>query len=484
VPIQIDDVITSIEVELEAAIKMRDKAAAEVKYILKAATDQGRRTLSADEDGRVNDLFTARERAKNDIVGIEAKLRQARQAKADELETAELQREQHDSGAPRPATDRRVASVSIGHEERTYRADTDRKGAQFLRDVSRAFLFNDAESQMRLSRHMAEERVERAVYLQGMQERAAGDSTTSNWAGLTVPQYLTDMYAPATAALRPFADICNHHDLPANGMTVNISQVTTATSVALQTTELTAVSATSIDDTLLTENVQTASGQATLSRQAIDRGTGIEEVTMQDLFRRYATTLDSTLVTQSVTGLQALATLVTFTSGSPTAALLYPKILGAASGVEAALLAQATPTHAIMHSRRWYWLASQLGSTWPLINALGPQYPYQGGVVDPSSSYSKGIRGQLPIGLDVVVDNNIATNLGVGTNQDQVYVVPRDECHLWEDPNAPVYIRAEQPKAANLGVLLVLYGYFAYTFRRYANAIQAVDGTGMTTPAF
>jgi len=205
---------------------------------------------------------------------------------------------------------------------------------------------------------------------------------------------------------------------------------------------------------------------------------------MQDLFRRYATTLDSTLVTQSVTGLQALATLVTFTSGSPTAALLYPKILGAASGVEAALLAQATPTHAIMHSRRWYWLASQLGSTWPLINALGPQYPYQGGVVDPSSSYSKGIRGQLPIGLDVVVDNNIATNLGVGTNQDQVYVVPRDECHLWEDPNAPVYIRAEQPKAANLGVLLVLYGYFAYTFRRYANAIQAVDGTGMTTPAF
>src|SRR5258708_23910959 len=90
VPIMIDDVITSIEVELEAAIKMRDKAAAEVKYILKAATDQGRRTLSADEDGRFNDLFTARERAKNAIVGIDAKLRQARHARAPDLDTARL----------------------------------------------------------------------------------------------------------------------------------------------------------------------------------------------------------------------------------------------------------------------------------------------------------------------------------------------------------------------------------------------------------
>src|SRR5262249_61574264 len=91
-------------------------------------------------------------------------------------------------------------------------------------------------------------------------------------------------------------------------------------------------------------------------RRAMSRGPGSGEPPMQALFRRYATTLDSTLVTQAVTGLQALAVLVTFTSASPTAALLYPKILGAAAGVEAALLAQATPSHAIMHSRRWYWL--------------------------------------------------------------------------------------------------------------------------------
>jgi hypothetical protein len=483
VAILIDDLITSIEVELEAAERTASKAANEVKFILKRASDEGRANLAADEDVRVQDLFAARDRAKADIKGIQAKLESARKAKAEEVEEREAAREVHETGVPRPRTNRQQATVTVGRNERTYRPDTDRKGTQFLRDVSRAFIFNDAEAQFRLSQHMQEERVERGAQ---MMERAAGDSTTANWAGLTVPQYLTDMYAPAVAALRPFADICNHHDLPASGMTVNISQVTTASSVALQATEIPAggVSATSIDDTLLTENVQTAAGQVTLSRQAIDRGTGIEEVTMQDLYRRYATTLDNTLITQATTGLQALSTLITFTS-PVTAAGMYPKILGAAAGVEAALLAQATPSHAVMHSRRWYWLASQLGSTWPLINSFGPQdLPQQGGLMNPDSSYSRGVRGLLPSGLKVVVDNNIATNLGVGTNQDQAYVVAADECHLWESPDAPVYIRAEQPKAASLGVLLVLYGYFAYTFRRYANAVQAVDGAGMVTPAF
>jgi hypothetical protein len=36
-----------------------------------------------------------------------------------------------------------------------------------------------------------------------------------------------------------------------------------------------------------------------------------------------------------------------------------------------------------------------------------------------------------------------------------------------------VFIRAEQPAAASLGVLLVVYGYFAYTFARYANSRAA-----------
>jgi hypothetical protein len=471
----IDDLIASMEVEKEAAEKRYSKTLKETELILAKAQQEGRSHLTEEEGTRIEELKGLREQAKGDIEGAKRKLADANEVKAEEMERDERSREIEPTKASARAGGR-TASVQVGSEERTYRPDTDRKGKQFLMDVSRQFLFQDVEASSRLARHMQEERVERAEYMQ----RAVG---TGAFAGLTVPQYLTDMYAPATAALRPFADVCNKHELPADGMSVNISRITTASAAALQASENAAVQNTDMDDTLLTVNVQTAAGQQTVSRQAIDRGTGIEDVTMQDLFNRVATLLDSTLINQATNGLTNVATSTAYTDASPTGAELYPKILGAAAGVEAALLAMGRPSHAVMHSRRWYWLSSQMSSTWPLINWSG--IPVQAaGTANSSSMYASGPRGVLPCGLEVIVDNNVATNLGAGTNEDEIYVVPASECHLWEDPNAPLFIRAEQPAAASLGVLLVAYSYFAYTFGRYSNGMQKVNGTGNITPAF
>jgi hypothetical protein len=470
----IDELIASIEVELEAAHKRRDKAIAEAKAILSLASQEGRANLTAEEDERVAQLFVARDGAKADADGIQRKLANATKIKAEELENHRAAQE----STPTPNANRMPAYdqvARVGQEERTYHRGNDRKGGAFIRDLTRNFLYNDVQAGTRLARHMAEERVERAQYL----ERAVG---TGAFAGLTVPQYLTDMYAPATAALRPFADICNKHDLPPDGMTVNISRITTASGVALQSAENAAVQETNLDDTLLTENVQTAAGQQTISRQAIDRGTGVEDVVMDDLFRRYATTLDATLITQATTGLAAVATGVTYDDTSPTVPEFYPKIFGALSGVESALLGFAQPTHAIMHSRRWYWMQAAVGSNWPAIQQPGFDPQTMGS--NDASAYNSGRRGVLPNGLQVICDNNVQTNLGTGTNQDEVYIVPSAECHLWEDPQAPVFIRAEQAAAANLGVLLVLYGYFAYSFRRYSNGMGKVTGTGLVTPSF
>jgi hypothetical protein len=469
----INDLIASIEVELEAAQKRRTKCGKEVELILASAQQDGRSALTVEEDERVAELFAARDQAATDIAGIQAKLENATRIKAEEMEREQQAREIAPTKTRKLAYDQ-IARVGV--EERTYRKDQDPYGKGFLMDIARQFMFQDVGAASRLSQHMQEERVERAEYL----SRAVG---TGAFAGLTVPQYLTELYAPATAALRPFADVCNRHPLPESGMSVNISRVTTASSAAVQSAENAAVSETNMDDTLLTVNVQTAAGQQTVSRQAIDRGTGIEDVTLQDLFNRVATTLDSTLINQATNGLTNVATAVTYTDASPTGAELYPKILGGAAGVEAALLAMGRPTHAVMHSRRWYWLSSQMSSTWPLINWAG--LPVQAsGTANSSSMYGSGPRGVLPCGLEVIVDNNIATNLGAGTNEDELYVVPASECHLWEDPAAPLFIRAEQPAAANLGVLLVAYSYFAYTFARYTNGTQKVSGTGLTTPSF
>ncbi|MEU8213986.1 hypothetical protein AB0B85_32830 [Micromonospora sp. NPDC049044] len=468
----VTELITSLEVELKMAERDRERANTEIMHVLDKAKAEARANLTADEDKQVRELEAKRESAKKDLDGIKFKLETARAAAADQEANEKAYGERSATGAAKPAYDR-VARV--GTEERTYRKDTDRKGSQFARDVAKRFLFRDLEAEHRLNRHMQEERVERGQYL----ERAGN---TGNFSGLVVPQYLTDMYAPAVRALRPFADICNKHDLPPTGTSVNISRITTGTSVALQGSENAAVSNTDMDDTLLTENVQTAAGQQILSRQAIERGSGSEEIVMNDLFRAYATTLDNTLINQATTGLSAVAQAVAYTDASPTAAELYPKMLAANSAVEIALMAQATPSHIVMHTRRWNWFQSQLSNAWPMITQ--PGVPTQAIGVNNGGGYNSGVRGILPNGNLVIVDNNIATNLGAGTNEDEIYVVAADECHLWEDPNAPVFIRAEQTAAASLGVLLVMYGYFAYSFRRYTNGVAKIGGTGLITPSF
>ncbi len=468
----IDELIASIEVELEAAQKRAAKSVAEAKAILSLASQEGRANLTAEEEERIAQLFVARDGAQSDAGSIRKKLANATKIKAEELDNhREAQQATPTAAATRvPAYD---GVARVGAEERTYHRGNDRKGAGFIRDLTRQFLYADVQASTRLARHMAEERVERAQYL----ERAV---STGAFAGLTVPQYLTDMYAPATAALRPFADICNKHDLPENGMTVNISRITSPTGVALQSAENANVQETDLDDTLLTETVQTAAGQQTISRQAIDRGTGVEDIVMDDLFRRYATALDSTLLNQSVTGLSNVAAATAYADADPTGTELYPKLLGSAASVEAALLGFASPDVAIMHSRRWYWLQSQLTAQWPLFGQ--PGIPAQNAGVNFAARYGDGFRGVLPNGMAVVVDNNVST--AVGGTQDEIYIVPSVECHLWEDPAAPVFIRAEQAKAASLGVLLVLYGYFAYSFRRFANGMGKIAGTGLAAPTF
>ena len=133
-----------------------------------------------------------------------------------------------------------------------------------------------------------------------------------------------------------------------------------------------------------------------------------------------------------------------------------------------------------MHSRRWGWIQSQLSSTWPLFGQPGVAAQMAG--VNFGERYGSGFRGVLPNGTPVIVDNNCATDLGAGT-EDEIYFPAQSESHLWEDPNAPMFIRAEQTKAASLGILLVVYGYFAYTFTRRAHA-QKIAGTGLIAPTF
>ncbi|MGW1614475.1 hypothetical protein ACWCQZ_34540 [Streptomyces sp. NPDC002285] len=468
------DRIRQAEAARDNARRDKEVAQQRIGAILDAAQRAGRTHLSAEEDAETARLMESRDAAAIEIRNASRDLEHLRAVQLEEIEYGKRAAQITPTQVRKPAYDR---VARIGMEERTYRPDQDPNGRAFLTDVSRQFLFGDPGAQERLSRHMREEQTERGEYL----SRAVG---TGAFTGLTVPQYLTDMFAPATASLRPFADAaCTPHPLPASGMSIELSRITTSSSAGIQASQNTAVANQDMDDTVLSIPVQTAAGQQTVSRQAIERGSGIDDVTMQDLFNRVATTIDSTLLNQATTGLTNVAASVAYTDASPTAAELWPKIQSAASTVEATLLNMGYATHAVMHSRRWNWLASQVGSSWPFVTTGG--MPVNAGGLTLTNEYGPAVRAKLSSGLLVIVDNNVATNLGAGTNEEEVYVVPRNECHVWEDPNAPMFIRAEQPQAASLGVLLVAYSYFAYTFQRYGSGAMAkVGGTGLVTPVF
>lgn len=364
-----------------------------------------------------------------------------------------------------------TTKVKVNNEPLTYTRDSK---SSFLVDAFRAQFFSDYNAQSRIARHMQEMEVEQR------------DVGTSAFAGLVVPQYLTDMVAELARAGRPIANSVRSLGLPRDGMTVNISRITTGSAVAVQASENDAVQETNIDDTLLTVNVNTYAGQQDVSRQALERGTGIDEVVFADLAADYAAKLDTAIISGDGTGgthLGILSTTGIQTVGANTAtiAALYPKIADAVQKVNSNRYLPATVVY--MHPRRWGWFTAQLDSgDRPLVlpNAHSPQNAVG---VGQAAAYGQ-VVGSL-LGLPVITDANLPTNLGASTNEDRIIVARASDLVLWEQGNgAPAQLRFEQTLGGSLTVKLVVYGYSAFTAGRQPNSVAVVQGTALVTPTF
>ena len=468
--------LEQLRAALRAALDTRAAHEARIDEIVGEAEKRGDNTLTAVESTEIGELRTA-------VKAIDEQRSELTERISD-LEARAAARAEADAQAaalPTPSVTKAVGGAIVRKEERTYSPGAESRGVSFLRDVASAQLGNDFAASQRLSAHMNEEKIERSAYLGGIEMR---DVATSAFAGLVVPQYLVDLAAPAIKNKRPFLDVCNKHTLPAMGMTLNLSRITTQTTVTVQATENAGASETDIDDTLLTVNVRTYSGQQDMSRQAVERGTGTEDIMIADLIGSYHASLDSGCLNDDGTsgthlGVRNVSgnSAVTYTDADPTAAELHPKLAGLiadmSSGTDEGL------THFVFHPRRWWWLASQLGTSFPLLTVGGAGIQ-QAGTLG-GTGYEASGRGYL--GAGIVLDRNIPTNVGAGT-EDVIVGINSMECHLWEDPNAPLLIRAEQTGAGNLSIKYVVYGYSAFTAGRYPKATGDITGTGLIAPTF
>lgn len=371
-----------------------------------------------------------------------------------------------------PKKEARAGGFIVTSEELTY---SERSGNDFLTDALKAQFKTDGDASARIARHQQEMAIEK---------RAVG---TSNFAGLVVPQYLVDLYAPLARAGRPFADAARKHQLPAQGMSVVISRINTGTVTAYQTSQNTAAVSQDIADNTLTVNVNTIAGQQSVSKQALLRGYNIEGIVLGDLIRDYHTKLDNSLLNGSGSNGQPLGllnmttgVLVTYTATTGTVAGLYPKVADAIQQIQSNIY--VNPNAVIMHPRRLgFLLAGVDSSNRPLIvpQAYNPMNAMGTGNGTPSYGNS----GYSILGLPIIVDANIATNVGAGTNQDTIFVVDLNETHLWEEAAAPTYVTFEEPNG-KVAINIVLFGMSAFTAERYPKAVAQINGTGLATPSF
>jgi hypothetical protein len=139
------------------------------------------------------------------------------------------------------------------------------------------------------------------------------------------------------------------------------------------------------------------------------------------------------------------------------------------------------PTHIIMHPRRWAWISAASDTT------SRPLLVPQGGATNSVGTWSdltaEGVVGTFQ-GLKVVLDANLPTNPGAGTNQDPAIVTLASQNYLWELAEGPVTRLYEEVLSDILAVRIQIWSYYAFTSEIRSKANAEISGTGMVPPAF
>jgi HK97 family phage major capsid protein len=465
--------------QLRAALQ----AAREKLHQLKSTLDEARAKLSeakkrideATEDSDLDALKSDFDQAADayDQAGqtFDEQAEEVERCKRNLADAERRQRLIDDNPLPEPAR------VRGGKHESVYRID--RPELSFFQDAYAYQFAFDPSARERLEAHGNEMRELGVV----PQQRDVG---TGAFAGLTVPQYLIELYAPLARAGAPLLSAVRKLPLPDRGMTVNVSRITTGAAAAAQASENSAVQETDIDDTLLTVNVRTYAGQQDVSRQSLERSELVDVVVFQDLIADYFTKLDDAIMNADGTsgthlGIRSTSGIiaVTYTDASPTVPELYPKLADAIQQMASTRYAPATTV--IAHPRRWGWGTAALDSSNRPLFVPNANGPFNALAVGDAPDYGA-VVGQIQ-GLPVITDANVPTNLGGGT-EDVILVLRVPDLLFWQEGDgSPRQFRFEQANAPQ-SIRLAIWGYSAFTAGRYPKASATIGGTGLAAPTF
>lgn len=356
----------------------------------------------------------------------------------------------------------RSAPVEVRSEPDVYRADGPHN---FLRDVLTASGPEGSEAVERLAAHR------RQVH--------ARDVTTASWddSATPLPKYLAERREQLQRQERGMTGVVTILDMPPEGaagnplmssgqsgaatMTFNTPQLTTATSVAW-TAENEDSSETDPAWTDAVVTAHTVRGAADIAMEAVHRGVNVQDSVIDDLSELIDITINKALLSGTGTGqpkgilaADVIGSALTKTdadNAAPTPLLAFGHLVDLLTLM--ATTGTTMPTHLVLHPRRFGYLASATSAQGPLFESLQTATPTIAGV-------------------PVVVDIDVPTNLGTGTNQDVAIGLNQPSVILYR---SPLMVRTGTPQLHAFTHTLVVGRLVAVRVKR-PTSLGIVRGT-------
>lgn len=359
-----------------------------------------------------------------------------------------------------------AAVVRVLSDDPVYRVDATESEPHFFRDLLHWAAYGDSRAVDRLTRSQRQ--------LGGAEVRDIGSGAAG---GLVVPQFLTELAEGPVRAGQPLLSALEQIPLPAEGVTFTVprSVTTGGSSAHAQTSENSAVSETDPSLVNLDRSLVTVAGQVTVSSQFIDRSGSVgERYLARDLLEAVTSQLDNQLINGSgsngqLVGLRntAAITTVTWTDATPTRGEFSTFVGRTAHDVSIARL--LPPDTLVMHPRRFYWLTAGTINETP---SLARPWVWQDAEPPFVGRFAN---------LDILVDSNVPTTVGAGTNEDVALVIRRQDLPVHVGP-VTVDVHRET-EAGSLEVNVVAHRYAVWFPDRFRGTpIGVLTGTGMVAP--
>ena len=436
-------------------------------------------TLEALNTGAVNEAgearsFTEAETSTFDAGMAELRSIDARIAELQEAETREAAAAAHHvATADVPAT--RTATAKVNEPNPIYRRDS--AETSYFKDLYAAQVSGQGDARERLMKS---------------QETRALSTAAGAGGQFAPPLWLTEEFVALARPGRVIADLMNKDTLPSGVSSINLPTVNSGAAEAVVVTQNTPIQNTDLATSSVSSGITTIAGMQVVSLQLLQQsGIPFDRVILGDLARAYATQVDVQVIAGSGASGQLRGLLngagvgaTAFTSATPavtsaTAAnSFYNKLVAAITSVHTNRY--LPPSAIAMHPNRWGWVLEALDSqVRPLVTP--DAYPQFNGVGDAGQFPTAEGRVGSMLGLPVYVDPNIPVNLGVGTNEDRVFVMRADDCWLYESAIQTASFDATY--AAQNSILFRVLGYSAFIPDRYGKSVNVIAGTGLVAPA-